>query len=102
MDFPANLDQLDADVLRRLLMEQQCELVWRQTKIEQLTHELALYKRQRYGVRAERLSAEQATLFEEAAEADLAAMSEELEQLQPDTGKPREPKGQARRKPLPI
>lgn len=71
--------------------------MWRQTKIERLTHELALHKRHRSGVKAERLSTEQAQLFEETAEADLAAMSEDLEQLQPDTSKSQQPKGQARR-----
>ena len=101
MPLPADLDQLDAQTLRRLLVEQDRELVWRQTKIERLTHELALHKRHRFGVRAERLSSEQAQLFEETVEADLAAMSQELEQLQPDTGKRQAPKGQARRKPLP-
>ncbi|MBS0551051.1 MAG: hypothetical protein JSS47_00775, partial [Proteobacteria bacterium] len=39
-----------------LLIEQERELVWRQTKIERLTHELALHKRHRFGVKAERLS----------------------------------------------
>ena len=87
MPLPADLDQLDADALRRLLIEQERELVWRQTKIERLTHELALHKRHRFGVKAERLSTEQVQLFEETAQADLAAMSEELEQLQPDTSR---------------
>ena len=100
MPLPADLDQLDADTLRRLLIEQERELVWRQTKIERLTHELALHKRHRFGVKAERLPTEQAQLFEETAEADLAAMSEELEQLQPSVGTST-PKDQARRKPLP-
>ena len=100
MPLPANFDHLDADALRQLLIEQERELVWRQSKIERLTHELALYRRQRYGVRAERLSAEQARLFEETTDADLAAMSEELEQLQADS-KVAAPKGQARRKALP-
>ncbi|WP_165770118.1 hypothetical protein [Thauera propionica] len=64
MPLPADLDQLDADTLRRLLIEQERELVWRQTKIERLTHELALHKRHRFGVRTERLSTEQVQLFE--------------------------------------
>ena len=55
MPLPADLDQLDADALRRLLIEQERELVWRQTKIERLTHELALHKRHRFSVKAERL-----------------------------------------------
>ncbi len=49
-------------------------------------------------MKAERLPAEQAQLFEETVEADLAAMTEELEQL---SGKPSAAKGQAKRKPLP-
>jgi transposase len=101
MVLPADLDHLDAEALRHLLIEQQRELVWRQTKIDRLTHELALYKRQRYGVRAERLSAEQARLFEETWDADLAAMSAELEALQPEAGQAPAAKGQARRRPLP-
>lgn len=98
MPLPANLDQLDADILRRLLIEQDRELTWRQSKIDQLTHELALHKRYRFGVKTERLPAEQAQLFEETVEADLAAMSEELEQV---SGKLPASRGLPRRKPLP-
>ena len=98
MVLPANLHALDADALRQLLIAQDRELIWRQTKIDQLTHELALHKRWRFGVKTERLPAEQAQLFEETVEADLAAMTEELEQL---SGKPPAAKGQAKRKPLP-
>ena len=101
MPLPADLDQLDAQTLRRLLVEQERELVWRQTKIERLTHELALHKRHRFGVKTERLSAEQAQLFEETTEADLAAMGTELEQLQTKAESIRAPKEQPRRKPLP-
>jgi transposase len=98
MALPANLHELDADALRQLLIAQDRELTWRQTKIDQLTHELSLHKRWRFGVKTERLPAEQAQLFEETVEADLAAMTEELEQL---SGKPSAAKGQAKRKPLP-
>ena len=98
MVLPANFHALDADALRQLLIAQDRELIWRQAKIDQLTHELALHKRWRFGVKTERLPAEQAQLFEETVEADLAAMTEELEQL---SGKPPAAKGQAKRKPLP-
>jgi len=98
MALPTNLHELDADALRRLLIAQDRELIWRQTKIDQLTHELALHKRWRFGVKTERLSAEQAQLFEETVEADLAAMTEELERL---SGKLASAKGQPKRKPLP-
>ena len=85
MPLPAHLDRLNADELRGLLIESQA-------RIDKLTYELAYYKRQRYGVKTERLSPEQAQLFEETADADLAAMSEELEQLSPP---PTKEKGQA-------
>lgn len=70
MPLPAHLDRLNADELRGLLIESQA-------RIDKLTYELAYYKRQRYGVKTERLSPEQAQLLEETADADLAAMSEE-------------------------
>jgi transposase len=92
MPLPAHLDRLNADELRCLLIESQA-------RIDKLTYELAYYKRQRYGVKAERLSPEQAQLFEETGDADLAAMSAELEQLSPS---PAREKGQARRQPLPA
>ena len=98
MPLPTNLHELDADALRQLLIAQDRELTWRQTKIDQLTHELSLHKRWRFGVKTERLPAEQAQLFEETVEADLAAMTEELAQL---SGKAASAKGQAKRKPLP-
>ena len=56
MVLPANFHELDADALRQLLIAQDRELTWRQTKIDQLTHELSLHKRWRFGVKTERLS----------------------------------------------
>jgi hypothetical protein len=43
MALPTNLHALDADALRQLLIAQDRELTWRQTKIDQLTHELSLH-----------------------------------------------------------
>ena len=63
------------------IASQERELVWRQTKIEQLTHELAIHRRHRFGVKTESWPVEQARLFEETVEADLAAIEEELETL---------------------
>ena len=91
MPLPAHLDRLNADELRCLLIESQA-------RIDKLTYELAYYKRQRYGVKAEHLSAEQAQLFEETTAADLAAIGKELEQLSPSS--PAKEKGQAKRQPL--
>ena len=42
-----------------LIARQNDELHWRQSKIDKLTHELAAHKRWRFGVRTERLTAEQ-------------------------------------------
>jgi transposase len=57
------------------------ELLLRQTKIEQLTHELAIHRRWRFGVKTESWPMEQAQLFGETVDADLAAIEEELETL---------------------
>ena len=81
MSLPANLDQLSADELRQLvirqaglLAESDRELNWRQGKIDKLTHELALHKRWRFGVKTEQWPLEQRQLFEETIDADLGAM----------------------------
>lgn len=100
MSLPANLDQLTADELRRLLIEKDRELAWRQAKIEKLTHELSLHKRWRFGVKTEHWPVEQAQLFEETVDADLAAMEAELEQL--SAPKKDDEKRQPKRKPLPA
>ena len=69
MLMPAQLDHLTAEELRQLVQgltlhvtrqdqlisQKDQELHWRQSKIDKLTHELALHKRWRFGVKAERL-----------------------------------------------
>jgi transposase len=57
------------------------ELLYRQTKIEQLTHEIAVTKRWKFGQHSERLDPVQASLLEETLEADIAAMESEIEAL---------------------
>src|SRR5690606_32240485 len=76
-DLLGKVAQRDADLLRR-----DAEIRWRQTRIDLLTHELAMLKRFRYGKRSEQLHAEQASLLEESIDADLAALEIELEALQ--------------------
>ena len=83
---PAQLDHLTAEELRQLVQgltlhvaRQDHELHWRQTKIDKLTHELAIHKRWRFGVKAEHWPVAQARLFEETADADIAAMESELD-----------------------
>ncbi len=53
----------------------------KQTHIDQLTQELALYKRWRYGRRSEQLDAAQGSLLEETLDADMAAIEEELDAI---------------------
>lgn len=107
------LDRLNADELRQLVQglmsevaqqdqligDKDRELVWRQTKIDKLTHELALHKRWRFCVKTEHWPVEQARLFEETSDADLAAMEIELEQLAAPGKEPQ--KRQPKRAPLP-
>ncbi len=90
MSLPANLDTMNPDELRTLaaqLMaevgEKNRELRYRQTRIDQLTHEIAALKRLHFGKRSEQFTAEQLSLLDEAIDADLAALEIELEQLQP-------------------
>lgn len=95
MLMPTQLDHLTTDELRQLVQglslhvthqdeligKKDLELHWRQTKIDKLTHELAMHKRWRFGVKAEHWPVEQRHLFAETADADVAAMESELEAL---------------------
>jgi transposase len=73
----------------------------KQFKIDQLTHEMAVLKRWKFGGRSEQLAAEQKTLFDETLDADLAAIEVELEALR---GAPAAEvvKEQPKRTPLPA
>ena len=72
------------------------EILYRQTKIDQLTHEMAILKRWKFGRSREQLHAGQVSLLEDTIDADIAAIEEELEQLAPstktNTDAPRQPK----------
>jgi len=70
------------------------EILYRQAKIDQLTHEMAVLKRWKFGRSREQLDAGQASLLDETIDADIAAIEQELENLAPtpkadtDTRKP--------------
>jgi len=55
-------------------------------KITALTHELAYYRRIRFGKASEALVGEQRLLFEETIDMDLAAIEEELDSRLRDVG----------------
>lgn len=93
--------QQELAALRRQLAAQDAELKRRELKIQQLTLELALHRRLRFGAKQESFSAGQRDLFIETIDEDGAALAAELEQAQtPHPVTPRRPKPTGR-KPLP-
>src|SRR5881227_3429651 len=77
------------------------ELRCKQLKIEQLTHEMAVLKRWKFAARSEQLHGVQRSLLDEAIDADLEAISAELEALRSPERRPLV-KDQPRRSPLPA
>lgn len=100
--------QMNADELRAFTVQLMTEIIdvrrdntWKQLKIDQLTHEMALMKRRKFGASSEQLKGEQRHLFEETVEADLEAMTLELKALQ-RTDAATAPKETPKRAPLPA
>ena len=107
------LCSLGADQLRSLVTKlldsadrDARSIVWRDAKIDKLTFEIAQLRRLKYAAKSEKsdaLDAGQKALFEEAVEADIAAIEAEIEELKatlpakPDAGEKQTPK----RAPLP-
>lgn len=98
----AALDQLDAHALRALAQQlmgelaqrdqalhesrhvvarQAHELHFKETHIRKLTHEIAVLRRYRFGKKSEQLAGEQGLLLEDAVDADIAAIEQELIEL---------------------
>ena len=59
------------------------EILYRQAKIDQLTHEMAVLKRWKFGRSREHLDAGQASLLDETIDADIVAIEQELRNLTP-------------------
>ena len=89
------LEQRDQVIQKRDQTIQQRDL-----KIGQLTHEVALLRRHKYGQRSEHLNVLQISLLDEVTDADIAGIEAELEQLQAPAAIPAE-KRQPKRSPLP-
>ncbi|MDR5825958.1 IS66-like element ISBcen19 family transposase, partial [Caballeronia sp. LZ043] len=110
---PADLDALNPEQLRALAAqliaevkekereasERDRELHFRQTRIDQLTHEVSILKRQQFGRRSEQLDSEQMNLLDEAIDGDLVAIEMELGQLEPTRAERQ--REQPKRAPLP-
>ncbi len=106
MTTTPDLSQLSPEQLRRLAaelmtrVEQQDEVIKRtELRNQQLTHELALLKRHKYGQRSEQLNVLQISLLDEVVDADIAAIEVELEQLSTAAISPE--KRRPKRSPLP-
>jgi transposase len=113
MELPREWAQMDAEQLRDLtatlygqLAEREAQLATsneelkrRQLKIDQLTHEMATLKRWRYGRHSEQLDAVQRSLLDESIDADLEAISLEIDVLRERPSSA--PKSQPRRMALP-
>ena len=65
----------------QILATRHQEILYKDTKIAQLTHEIAGLRRYRFGKSGEQLSGGQGRLLEDTVEADIAAIELELEQL---------------------
>jgi transposase len=61
------------------------DILYRQAKIDKLTHELSTLKRWKFGRSSELLNGVQVSLIEETIDADIAAIEEELKSLTPVT-----------------
>jgi hypothetical protein len=83
----------DSDLALRDSTIQSLEL-----KNQQLTHELAYYRRIRFGAKTEAMSAEQLHLFEDNLAEDMAAVEAELS---PSVNSQPKPRSKAGRQPLP-
>jgi hypothetical protein len=84
----------NAEIARR-----DAELKAKQLKIDQLTHEMAILKRYRFDRRSEQLDVMQRSLLDESIDADIEAISQEIEALRV---LPAAPKSQPRRLALPA
>lgn len=78
------------------------EILYRQAKIDQLTHEMAVLKRWKFGRSREQLDAAQTSLLDETIDADIAAIEQELQDLAPAAKTDTESRKQPKRAALPA
>ena len=112
---PESLSGLNAEQLRELacdliaqiasrdqtISSKDREILYRQTKIDQLTHEMAVLKRWKFGRSREQLDAGQASLLDETIDADIAAIEQELQDLTLPGTPAKEPHQRPKRAALP-
>ena len=99
---PQFLESLSAEQLREMTKRLLTELRHSQAINAELTHENALLKRMKFAAQSERFNAEQRSLLEDEIDSDLAAVAQEIEQLNPQQESAPEGKKQPKRQPLPA
>ena len=113
---PESLASLNAEQLRELardliaqiaqhsqqISSKDREILYRQAKSDQLTHEMAVLKRWKFGRSREQLDAAQASLLDETIDADIAAIEQELQDLAPAAKTDKEPASKPKRAALPL
>ena len=101
--FDQQISGLDQQIasLDQTISSKDREILYRQAKIDQLTHEMAVLKRWKFGRSREQLDAGQASLLDETIDADIAAIEQELQNLAPPDKAAQEPRQQLKRAALP-
>jgi transposase len=101
-DRDAQLADLDAErnAHAAIIAKRDAEIKLKQLKIDQLMHEMATLKRWRYDRRSEQLDVVQRSLLDESIDADIEAISLEIEALKETPALP--PKEKPRRVALPA
>ena len=89
------------DLLKTVAARDQ-QLIFKQATIDKLTHENAILKRLKFAASCERFSADQRSLLEETLDADLQAVSDELDKLPGTNHPPAQDKHKPKRQILPA
>src|SRR5450830_1329709 len=111
-----SLQNLNAEQLRCLAQEliarineqsktiaaKDSDILYRQAKIDKLTHELVTLKRWKFGRSSEQLNGTQISLLDETIDADIAAIEQELKALVPVAKTQAAPRQQPKRAALPA
>ena len=86
----------------QIITERDSDILYRQAKIDKLTHELTTLKRWKFGRSSEQLNGTQISLLDETIDADIAAIEEELNELAPTVKTPAQPRQTPKRAALPA
>lgn len=97
-----SLENLGESQLREVAARLIAQLRHQSALVEKLTYENALLKRMKFAAQSEKFSVEQRSLLEDEIEADLAAVSAEIDSLDTPKTPPAEGKQKPKRQPLPT